>query len=248
MGEERATGGVLPDWLIEREIHITPFNSGQVQEGVISYGLGSYGYDVRAGYKFKVFTDVWGCTVDPKNFDPKSFVDVDITPPTDHDWGPEVYEGSGDGPPTASCRHCGFWRHDSGAMTAPNRRYKCMAERTRDHIVIPPNSFALAETIEYVEIPRDILAIAIGKSTYARCGIIIPMTPLEPAWKGKITVEISNTTPLPAKVYAGEGIIQIIFLQGVASCRVSYADKKGRYQDQTGLTLPFVRGKTTPPL
>jgi len=149
----------------------------------------SYGYDVRVDRRFKVFTNVWGSTVDPKNFDPKSFVDVEA-----------------------------------------------------DTCLIPPNSFALAETVEYLEIPRSILCVCVGKSTYARCGIIVNVTPLEPEWRGRVTIEISNTTPLPAKIYAGEGIAQIIFLKGVAECKVSYADKKGKYQDQSGLTLPFVAG------
>lgn len=154
---------------------------------MISYGLTSYGYDVRVDRKFKVFTNVWGSTVDPKNFDPKSFVEVED-----------------------------------------------------DVCIIQPNSFALAETVEYFEIPRDVLAVCMGKSTYARCGIIVNVTPLEPEWRGRVTIEISNTTPLPAKIYAGEGIAQILFLRGVAECRTSYADKDGKYQNQTGLTLPIV--------
>jgi dCTP deaminase len=156
---------------------------------MISFGVTSYGYDVRVGRKYKVFTNVWGSTVDPKQFDPKSFVDV---------------EG--------------------------------------DCCIIPPNSFALAETVEYLEIPRDILCVCVGKSTYARCGIIVNVTPLEPEWRGRITIEISNTTPLPAKIYSGEGIAQILFMRAEALCRVSYADKKGKYQDQQGLTLPVVHG------
>jgi dCTP deaminase len=184
---EEPTMGVLPDWMIERDVKIVPFAPQQHRPGVISYGVTSYGYDVRVARNFKVFTNVWGSTVDPKNFDPKSFVDV---------------EG--------------------------------------DFCVIPPNSFALAETVEYFEIPRDILAICLGKSSYARCGIIVNVTPLEPEWRGKVTIEISNTTPLPAKIYAGEGIAQILFVRGEAVCKTSYADKKGKYQDQPGLTLPFV--------
>ncbi|HSQ57669.1 MAG TPA: dCTP deaminase [Gemmata sp.] len=179
--------GVLPDWMIQRDIKITPFADGQARPGVISYGVTSYGYDVRVDRKYKVFTNVWGRTVDPKNFDPKSFVDV---------------EG--------------------------------------DHCIIPPNSFALAETVESLEIPRDVLCVCVGKSTYARCGIIVNVTPLEPEWRGRITIEISNTTPLPAKIYSGEGIAQIVFLKAEETCRISYADKKGKYQDQPGLTLPFV--------
>jgi dCTP deaminase len=182
--------GILPDFLIKRDIKIEPFADESLRPGVISYGVSSYGYDVRVGRKFKVFTNVYGALIDPKNFSPTAFVDI---------------EG--------------------------------------DFCVIPPNSFALAETVETFEIPRDILATCLGKSTYARCGIIVNVTPLEPEWRGKITIEISNTTPLPAKVYANEGIAQILFFRAEAVCKTSYADKKGKYQDQKGLTLPFVVGK-----
>ncbi|MCS6850596.1 MAG: dCTP deaminase [Gemmataceae bacterium] len=185
--------GVLPDWRIERDIKIEPAADGAPRPGVISYGVSSYGYDVRVGRKFKVFTNAHCAVVDPKNFNPQSFVDI---------------EG--------------------------------------DYCLIPPNSFALAETVEYFEIPRDVVAICVGKSTYARCGIIVNVTPLEPEWRGRVTIEISNTTPLPAKIYAGEGIAQILFLRAEAVCRTSYADKKGKYQDQQGLTLPFVLGNTPP--
>jgi dCTP deaminase len=181
--------GVLPDWMIERDVVIRPFEAQRSRPGVISYGVTSYGYDVRVDRHFKVFTNVWGSTVDPKHFDPKSFVDV-----------------------------------------------------VADSCIIPPNSFALAETIEYLEIPRDVLGVCVGKSTYARCGIIVNVTPLEPEWRGRVTIEISNTTPLPAKIYAGEGIAQFLFLKSEDVCRISYADKKGKYQDQKGLTLPFVQG------
>jgi dCTP deaminase len=179
--------GVLPDWQIKNDVVIRPFADGNVKAGAISYGVSSYGYDVRVGRHFKVFTNAHCAVVDPKNFDPNSFVDI---------------EG--------------------------------------DHCLIPPNSFALAETVEYLEIPRNIIAICVGKSTYARCGIIVNVTPLEPEWRGKITLEISNTTPLPAKIYANEGIAQILFLRTEEVCQTSYADKKGKYQDQKGLTLPFV--------
>jgi len=175
--------------MIESHVKIEPFAAQQHRPGVISYGVTSYGYDVRVDRRFKVFTNVWGSTVDPKNFDPKSFVDV---------------EG--------------------------------------DFCIIPPNSFALAETVEYLEIPRDVLGVCVGKSTYARCGIIVNVTPLEPEWRGRVTIEISNTTPLPAKIYSGEGIAQMLFFKGEAVCKTSYADKKGKYQDQLGLTLPFVAG------
>ena len=181
--------GILPDWLIQRDIKIEPFAEGSFRPGIISYGLSSYGYDVRVGRNFKVFTNVRCAIVDPKHFDPLSFVDL-----------------------------------------------------VADYCLIPPNSFALAETVEQFEIPRDVVAICVGKSTYARCGIIVNVTPLEPEWRGRVTIEISNTTPLPAKIYAGEAIAQILFLRTEAVCRTSYADKKGKYQDQKGLTLPFVVG------
>jgi dCTP deaminase len=179
--------GVLADWQIQQRVKIEPLADGTYRPGVISSGLTSYGYDLRLGRKFKVFTNAHCAIVDPKNFDPQSFVDIEA-----------------------------------------------------DECLIPPNSFALAESLEHLEIPRDVLAICLGKSTYARIGIIVNVTPLEPEWRGKVTIEISNTTPLPAKVYAGEGIAQVLFLTADEVCRVSYADKKGKYQDQTGLTLPFV--------
>jgi dCTP deaminase len=180
---------ILADWQIQQLIKIEPFAESLSRPGVISYGVSSYGYDVRVGRRFKVFTNARCAVVDPKNFDPASFVDI---------------EG--------------------------------------DDCLIPPNSFALAETVETLEIPRDILCVCVGKSTYARCGIIVNVTPLEPEWRGKVTIEISNTTPLPAKVYAGEGIAQILFFRADGVCKTSYGDKKGKYQDQAGLTLPFVIG------
>ena len=179
--------GVLADWQIRERVKIEPFADGASRPGVISYGVTSYGYDLRLGRKFKVFTNARCAVVDPKNFDSASFIDLEA-----------------------------------------------------DECLIPPNSFALAETVERLEIPRDIVAICLGKSTYARIGIIVNVTPLEPEWRGKVTIEISNTAPLPAKVYAGEGIAQVLFLTGDELCRTSYADKKGKYQDQGGLTLPFV--------
>jgi dCTP deaminase len=185
--------GILADWQIKREIKIEPFADSAVRPGVISYGVSSYGYDVRVGRQFKVFTNVYGVIVDPKNFAANAFVDI---------------EG--------------------------------------DYCIIPPNSFALAETVEYIEVPRDILCVCLGKSTYARCGIIVNVTPLEPEWRGKVTIEISNTTPLPAKIYAGEGIAQILFLRAEKVCQTSYGDKRGKYQDQKGLTLPFVQGQLPP--
>ena len=164
---------------------IEPFEDRQVREGVISYGLSSYGYDIRVADEFKVFTNINSTVVDPKNFDARSFVDVKA-----------------------------------------------------DVCIIPPNSFALAKTVEYFRIPRDVLTVCVGKSTYARCGLIVNVTPFEPEWEGFVTLEISNTTPLPAKVYANEGIAQVLFFQSDEPCEVSYADKKGKYQKQQGLTLP----------
>ena len=180
--------GILSDHQIEKLVRIDPFDAGGKREKKISYGVTSYGYDVRVGHHFKIFTNVNSAIVDPKNFDPRSFVDVDA---------------SKDG-----------------------------------YCLIPPNSFALCETVEYFEIPRDMLAICVGKSTYARCGIIVNVTPLEPEWKGKITIEISNTTPLPAKIHAHEGICQFLFLQGNEPCETSYADKAGKYMGQRGVSLP----------
>ena len=166
---------------------IEPFVDSQTRTGVVSYGLSSYGYDVRVGDEFKVFTNVYNTVVDPKNFDPKSFVDIKA-----------------------------------------------------DVCIIPPNSFALASTIEYFRIPRDILTVCLGKSTYARCGIIVNVTPFEPEWEGTATLEISNTTPLPAKVYANEGIAQVLFFQSDEPCEISYADKKGKYLGQQEVTLPRI--------
>jgi dCTP deaminase len=182
--------GILCDRQIEELVTIEPFEHARKRPGVVSYGVTSYGYDVRVGSQFKIFTNVNSEVVDPKHFSPRSFVDVDAGEP-------------------------GF-------------------------VLIPPNSFALCETVEYFEIPRDVLAICVGKSTYARCGIIVNVTPLEPEWQGRITIEISNTTPLPARIYANEGIAQIIFLRGEEVCSVSYQDKRGKYQNQAGLTLPRV--------
>ena len=166
---------------------IDPFVDKQKRENIISYGLSSYGYDVRIADEFKIFTNVFGAVVDPKFFDPKSFVD---------------YKG--------------------------------------EVCIIPPNSFALGRTVEYFRIPRQVMTICVGKSTYARCGIITNVTPLEPGWEGYVTLEISNTTPLPAKIYANEGIAQILFFESDEECLTSYADKKGKYQGQVGVTLPKV--------
>jgi dCTP deaminase len=166
---------------------IEPFEDRQVRAGVVSYGLSSYGYDTRVADEFKVFTNVYNTVVDPKDFDPKSFVDI-----------------------------------------------------KSDVCIVPPNSFALARTIEYFRIPRDVLTVCLGKSTYARCGIIVNVTPFEPEWEGHVTIEISNTTPLPAKIYANEGIAQVLFFQSDEPCEVSYKDKSGKYQAQRGVTLPKI--------
>jgi dCTP deaminase len=164
---------------------IRPFVENQVREGVISFGLSSYGYDIRVSDHFKVFTNVHMPIIDPKNFDPNCFVDI---------------EG--------------------------------------DVCIIPPNSFALAQTVERFIIPRNVLCICVGKSTYARTGLVVNVTPLEPEWEGFLTLEISNTTPLPAKIYANEGIAQLLFFESDEECETSYADRKGKYQNQAGVTPP----------
>ena len=166
---------------------IEPFVDGQVREGAISYGVSSYGYDMRVAPEFRIFTNVLSVIVDPKNFDARSFVEFD-----------------------------------------------------GDVCIVPPNSFALARSVEYFRIPRNVLTICLGKSTYARCGIITNVTPFEPEWEGFVTLEISNTTPLPARIYANEGICQVLFFEADNDdiCQTSYADKKGKYQKQTGVTLP----------
>jgi dCTP deaminase len=168
---------------------IEPFAEAQVRDGVISYGVSSYGYDMRVSDEFKIFTNVHSTVVDPKRFDARSFVE---------------YQG--------------------------------------DVCIVPPNSFALARSVEYFRIPRDVLTICVGKSTYARCGIITNVTPFEPEWEGHVTLEISNTTPLPARIYAGEGIAQVLFFEADADdvCATSYADKRGKYQAQRGVTLPRI--------
>jgi dCTP deaminase len=164
---------------------IEPYEERQVRKGVISYGVSSYGYDMRVAREYRIFTNVLNSIVDPKAFDPKSFVE---------------YEG--------------------------------------DVCIVPPNSFALARSVEYFRIPRNILTVTVGKSTYARCGIITNVTPFEPEWEGFVTLEISNTTPLPAKIYSNEGIAQVLFFKGEEAPQVSYKDKGGKYQSQVGVTLP----------
>lgn len=185
--------GALPDWKIEELDFIKPFSPGIKRENQISYGVTSYGYDVRIGNKFKVFSPINCFEIDPKNFDTKSLVNVEVK---DH-----------------------------------------------DYILIPPHSFVLGESVEEFDIPRDVTCIVVGKSTYARCGILINVTPLESEWVGRVTIEISNTTPLPARIYAGEGIMQAIFIKNTDEtlvCKTSYKDKKGKYQNQTGIEIPKV--------
>jgi dCTP deaminase len=175
-------------WIRQQAVEhnmIAPFSEKQVREGVISYGLSSYGYDLRVSDEFKIFTNVNSAIIDPKAFDERSFVTVQA-----------------------------------------------------ESVIVPPNSFALARSIEYFKIPRDVLTICVGKSTYARCGIIVNVTPFEPEWEGFVTLEISNTTPLPARIYANEGLCQILFFQSDEVCEVSYADRKGKYQNQQGIVLP----------
>jgi dCTP deaminase len=184
-------GRILVDWEIREYVQkyqmIDPFEDHLVRDGAISYGLSSMGYDLRIADEFKIFTNINTTVVDPKRFDPRSFVDV-----------------------------------------------------TGDSCVIPPNSFALGRSLEYFRMPRTVLGLCIGKSTYARCGIVVNMTPLECEWEGHLTIEISNTTPLPAKIYSNEGIAQVIFLESEQVCEVSYADRGGKYQFQRGITIPRV--------
>ena len=181
--------GLKPDhWIRKMALEhkmIEPFADHQVRQNVISYGVSSYGYDIRVANEFKIFTNVYSAIVDPKDFSPKSMIDLHA-----------------------------------------------------DVCVIPPNSFALARTVEYFRIPRNVLTVCLGKSTYARCGIIVNVTPFEPEWEGFVTLEISNTTPLPAKIYANEGIAQVLFFEADEECEISYADKKGKYQNQQSIVLP----------
>ena len=183
--------GLKPDhWIRTMALEhgmIEPFVENQVRNGVISYGVSSYGYDIRIADEFKIFTNVFSAIVDPKNFDPQSMVD---------------FKG--------------------------------------DVCIIPPNSFVLGRTIEYFRIPRNVLTVCLGKSTYARCGLIVNVTPFEPEWEGYVTMEISNTTPLPAKIYANEGIAQVLFFEADEECTTSYADKKGKYQSQQNIVLPKI--------
>jgi len=190
-GSREANMGLKPDhWIRKMALEqgmIEPYAEGRSRTGVISYGVSSYGYDIRVADEFKIFTNVYSAVVDPKSFDPRSMID---------------FKG--------------------------------------EVCVIPPNSFALARTIEYFRIPRGVLTVCLGKSTYARCGIIVNVTPFEPEWEGFVTLEISNTTPLPARIYANEGIAQVLFFEADEACEVSYADKKGKYQYQQSIELPKI--------
>jgi len=199
----KIAGGLVPDrWikkLVENNKMIEPFVDAQARDGVISYGLSSYGYDIRVSSEFKIFTNVHSVLVDPKNFNSKSFVDIDVS----------------------------------------KMKSQMVDPRMNNVAIIPPNSFALAKSVEYFRIPDNITGLVLGKSTYARCGIVTNFTPLEAGWEGYITIEISNTTPLPAKIYANEGIAQVLFFCGF-DCETTYRDKKGKYQGQTGITLPKI--------
>jgi dCTP deaminase len=190
-GEEGADDVIKSDrWIKQMALEkgmIKPFEDRQVRTGMISYGVSSYGYDLRISDEFKIFTNINNTIVDPKGFDTRSFVD---------------FQG--------------------------------------DVCIIPPNSFALGRSVEYFKIPRNVLTICVGKSTYARCGIITNVTPFEPEWEGFVTLEISNTTPLPAKIYANEGIAQVLFFESDETCQTSYADRQGKYQGQQGIVLPTV--------
>jgi len=187
-----AMPGIMPDhWIREQSVNhgmIEPFEEKQKADGMISYGLSSYGYDARCAPEFKIFTNVDNAIVDPKDFSEDSFVD-----------------------------------------------------RNSDVCIIPPNSFVLTRSVEYFRIPKDVLVVCLGKSTYARCGLIVNVTPLEPGWEGHVTLEISNTTPLPAKVYANEGVCQFLFFKGSSDCEVTYADRAGKYMGQKGVTLPRIK-------
>lgn len=259
--------GVLCDYQIRQRNFITPFAEMEKRAGRISWGCGSYGYDVRADYVAKIFSPIGATVIDPKNFDPKALVTVDLTP-TLHDMDGE------------QCKRCKRSHRFTDYTAESFPKQQCYGEKgelphTPDHFLLPPHSFMLVGSMEEFDIPRDVHCLVVGKSTYARCGIIVNVTPGEPEWKGKWTIEISNTTPLPVKIYPGEGIMQCIFLRsdGVTeqicywmeevfkaisrmswiagfknalterlfgTCETSYKDRKGKYNYQEGLTLPKV--------
>lgn len=244
--------GILSDRQIRNEIGITPFKDyGPKVPGTISSGLGSYGYDVRLGYKFKVFSPIHAKEIDPKNFDPACLVDVDLSPTYNHIWVAR-YQDMNSSKIGWQCTWCGQSKETHIKLEPEVKGETCSVEgenpqlRTKcDHILIPPHSFVLAESLERFKIPRDVLCVVVGKSTYARCGLIVNVTPGEPEWEGVWTIEISNTTPLPVRVYPGEGIMQCLFYRSDDAdrgCERSYADKAGKYQGQNGLTLPKSEG------
>lgn len=227
--------GPLPDWAIREFITIEDFvDYDECPKDVVSYGLTSAGYDLRVGYDFAVFTNAHCATVDPKAMSEKSFIRQDLTPVHDHHWG-EV-SGLGDHLPFQKCVVCGAVKG-----TPSEAKYQCPVTKA-DHCLIPPNCFALAASIEKLYIPRNVDCWCIGKSTYARCGINMNFTPFEPGWYGIVTVEIINATPLPVKIYAGEGIGQAQFFLMAGSPERDYGQKKNaKYQGQVGLTLPKVK-------
>lgn len=230
--------GILPDYEIRKlcigtseeplpkeHAMIWPFEEGIKRPGVISYGLGHYGYDIRVGYKFKIFNNANCSIMDPKTVDEEAFWEKDITP--------NKHKRPDDSPLGGwYCAHCGdivlYGQSVFGCLGVPN------------HILIPPNSYILAETIETFNVPPDILGVCIGKSTYARVGLIVNVTPEEPAWKGKLTIEISNSAPIPCRLYAGEGVAQMLFFRSMAASETNYQTKNGKYQNQTGLTTSKV--------
>lgn len=218
---------------------IVPFAEGQKRLGTISYGTSSYGYDVRCGYVFRVFSPINATVIDPKAFDSRALVEIDLTPP------PEGHDFNGT-TNRSTCKWCGVY-FDNPNSKDLSWKDACEAKKRSlkpNYILIPPHSFVLAESIETFNIPRDILVVVLGKSTYARCGLVVNVTPGEPEWVGKWTIEISNTTPLPAKVYCGEGVMQALFLRADEVCQTSYKDRSGKYQGQTGLTLPKTEGQS----
>jgi dCTP deaminase len=267
--------GVLSDRQIEAEVKIEPFDPGTRKPGTISSGLTSYGYDMRLGYKFGVFSPVHATEVDPKNFDPRSLVTVDLSPAC------HAFEKTKNltmrDPVTFTCAGCLLTLEKMEAVKAEHRPCPARQDEVDPFLRIPPHSFVLAESLERFKVPRDTLGVVVGKSTYARCGLIVNCTPMEPEWEGVLTIELSNTTPLPLRVYPGEGIAQVFFIrsdersevvydstlrhfaeQGCtdeysnlvnnkfeASCRVSYADRKGKYNNQAGLTLPIAQPDDT---
>jgi dCTP deaminase len=240
-GKERKLYGPgrLPDWAIREFITITNFvDYDQCPKGVVSYGLSSAGYDMRVGSHFKVFTNAWCEKVSPHNISDKCFqtrvVGACFTGPggerATHDWDEGKPSPSREGQLMYSCKRCPAWTHflreveDAGS------------------ILIPPNCFALAETTEHISIPRNVMCICLGKSTYARCGINMNFTPFEPGWRGIVTVEIINATPCPVEIFAGQGIGQCLFDLMAGEPERAYSDKtNAKYQDQTGLTLPTVK-------